>query len=100
MPEKDDNIDRRVAEPEFGVAAELHKSIVVAKEAKALRLNRGQMFKNGHLQDQYELEVTTKRVESPLAPEIDLPALKQSFVTQLGRNSMLNDHRLNLITHS
>jgi len=41
MPEKDDHIDRRVAEPEFGVAAELHKSIVVAKEAKALRLNRG-----------------------------------------------------------
>jgi len=44
------------------------------------------MFKNAHLQDSYEPEVTTKRVESPLAPEIDLPALKQSFVTQLGRN--------------
>ena len=41
MPEKDGKIDRRMAEPDFGLASELHKSIVVAKEAKALRMNRG-----------------------------------------------------------
>jgi len=76
MPEKDGYVDKRRVETEFSHATERQKGIVVAKESKALRMNRRQMFKNAALEDKYEPEVTTKQVPNPLAPEIDLPALK------------------------
>lgn len=57
------------------------------------------MSKNAPLGDAYEPVITTKRVQMPhLSPEIDLPALRQSFKTSLGRNKKA-ETRLNLITH-
>ena len=57
------------------------------------------MFKNAPLEDSYEPVITTKQVPMPLlAPEIDLPALKQTFEMSVGRNKRL-DQRLDLISH-
>ena len=75
-PEKKGQIDRRLMENGFFFATENNKSINVAKDAKAMRLNRRQMFKNAPLEDSYEPVITTKQVSAPLVPEVDLPALK------------------------
>ena len=55
-------IDKRLAESDFAVANDFAKSLNVAKDAKAMRLNRRQMFKNAPLEDSYEPLVTTKQV--------------------------------------
>ena len=57
------------------------------------------MFKNAPLEDSYEPMITTKKVAAPLAPEIELPALKQTFINTLGRNTRF-DQPLDLISHS
>ena len=75
-PERSGLIDKRMAERDFYTETELSRSVRVAKDAKAMRLNRRQMFKNAPLDDSYEPLITTKQVQQPLAPEIDLPALK------------------------
>lgn len=75
-PETDGMVDKRLKESGFHLANERTKSLNVAKDSKAMRLNRRQMFKNAPLEDSYEPVITTKQVSSPLAPEIDLPALK------------------------
>ena len=85
-PERMGMIDKRLAEKDFTTENELSQSVKVAKNAKAMRLNRRQMFKNAPLEDSYEPVITTKQVHSPLSPEIDLPALKQTFQNTLGRN--------------
>ena len=75
-PETDGMVDKRLKEGGFHLANERTKSLNVAKDSKAMRLNRRQMFKNAPLEDSYEPVITTKQVASPLAPEVDLPALK------------------------
>lgn len=98
-PEKDSHIDRRQVESAFFKDLEKHKALQAARDVKAIRLNRRQMSKNVPLADSYEPVLTTKQVESPYVnPEIDLPALRQSFKTTLGRNKQL-DRNLNVITH-
>ena len=65
------------------------------------------MFKNAPLEYSYEPMVTTKHVSSPLPPEIDLPALRQSFksnVTTHRRSTTTNAETvarapLNILTH-
>ena len=98
-PEDKSFTDKRRAESDFSQALELARSRNVANNAKAMKLNRKQMFKNAPLEDSYEPKVTTKLVSSPMPHEVDLPALKQSFKNTLGRN-VKNEERLNIITHS
>ena len=76
MPETGGYVNKHRVETEFSLATERQKGIDVAKEARYFRMNRRQMFKNAALEDNYEPNVTTKQVSNPLAPEIDLPALK------------------------
>lgn len=97
-PENAGMIDRRIQESTFQEETDLNRSKQIANNSKAMRLNRRQMFKNAPLEDSYEPVITTKQVESPLAPEVDLPALKQSFRNSMGRNRRL-DQPLNLISH-
>ena len=61
-PEKSGFIDKRMAERDFYTETELSKSVKIAKDAKAMRLNRRQMFKNAPLEDSYEPLITTKQV--------------------------------------
>ena len=55
-------IDRRVKESDFSVTNDFTKSHNVAKDSKAMRINRRQMFKNAPLEDSYEPVITTKKV--------------------------------------
>ena len=55
------------------------------------------MFKNAVLDDSYEPLLTTKMVAKSLAPEVDLPSLKQSYKNVLGRSNN-KDSPLNIIT--
>ena len=72
----------------------------MARNAKAMRLNRRQMFKNAPLEDSYEPKITTKQVsETAVKPEIELPCLKQSFQNGHGKNTQMQE-QLNIITHS
>lgn len=75
-PEMAGMVDRRELENSFNGASMHNKSLSIARDAKAMRLNRRQMFKNAPLEDSYEPVITTKQVTTPLRPEIDLPALK------------------------
>lgn len=79
-------IDKRLAESDFHMTNELLKGVNVAKDAKAMRLNRRIMYKNAPLQDAYEPVMTTKQVNrSVMKPEVDLDCLKMSFKSNLGR---------------
>ena len=94
--------DKRIAESGFNAASVLRKSVQIVADAKTLRLNRGQMFKNARLEHSYEPVVTTKQVNNVLAPEIDLPALRQSFKTNIGETSCKTKSvidPLNILTH-
>lgn len=76
-PEPLGMVDKRMAEKDFYATEMRSKSFVVANNAKSMRLNRRQMFKNAPLEDSYEPVIMTKQVLAPLmAPEVDLPALK------------------------
>ena len=55
------------------------------------------MFKNAVLDDSYEPLLTTKVVSKSLAPEVDLPSLKQAYKNVLGRSNK-KDLPLNIIT--
>lgn len=57
------------------------------------------MFKNAALDEPYEPVIQTRAVSHAMAPEIDLPSMKQSFKSCLGRNQFL-DEPLNIICHS
>ena len=78
-PEQAGLIDKRIAESNFNLDNEMRKSVQVVSDSKAYHLNRRLMKKNASLEHSYEPVVTTKQVKRVLAPEIDLPALKQSF---------------------
>ena len=98
-PENSQLTDKRRAENDFYRASEIVRSRNVVKESKAMKLNRRQMFKNAPLGDSYEPSITTALVSAPLAHEVDLPSLKQSFKNTLGHISQQKD-KLNLISHS
>lgn len=53
-------VDKRMAERDFYASEMRSKSFAVANNAKSMRLNRRQMFKNAPLEDSYEPVVMTK----------------------------------------
>jgi len=78
--------DKRLIEGAFHANNEFYKSLSIVNNSKATRLNRRQMFKNAPLEEPYEPVIETRVVSKALAPEFDLPSLKQSFKSNLGRN--------------
>ena len=97
-PERAGSVDHRLAEGSFFHSNESRKSLNVAVDSKSLHKNRMQMFKNAVLDDSYEPLLTTKMVaKSLVAPEVDLPSLKQSYKNVLGRSNK-KDSPLNIIT--
>jgi len=78
--------DKRLIEGAFHANNEFYKSLSIANNSKATRLNRRQMFKNAPLEEPYEPVIETRVVSKALAPEFDLPSLKQSFKSSIGRN--------------
>ena len=62
-PETEGMIDKRLRESGFHHSYEKTKSLSVARDSKAMRLNRRQMFKNAPLEDSYEPVITTKQVD-------------------------------------
>lgn len=59
-PEPTGMVDKRMAERDFYASEMRSKSFAVANNAKSMRLNRRQMFKNAPLEDSYEPVVMTK----------------------------------------
>ena len=96
-PERAGSVDHRLAEGNFFHSNESRRSLNIAADAKSLHKNRMQMFKNAVLDDSYEPLLTTKVVSKSLAPEVDLPSLKQAYKNVLGRSNK-KDSPLNIIT--
>ena len=100
-PEVAGMTDKRIAERSFNLDNELRRSVKIVSDAKALRLNRRQMFKNAQLEHSYEPAITTKQVSKVLDPEVDLPSLRQSFQNTVNssRRSTTVKSPLNILTH-
>lgn len=63
-PETDSHMDKRCMETSFFKDLEKHRVLQVARDVKAVRLNRRQMSKNAPLVGNYEPIITTKKVEA------------------------------------